>query len=277
MQNRAGAMIIPFMLSALVAASPAPSPQPFLKTIVTVKVSPFCNAVRSLGIPLAYASERNDEAFDAIDRSMLKFMADNVGKGAVTKSEYQSMDNGYDDSAVYNAANTLSVSSISRVAYQIQQNLAVEDDFMQKSWQKIPEGTDREVDAMRQRLQNVIDLQRALVNEYTQMVELYRDNQGNAALHGDQSGSQGDKAEQMNAAEGGNPDQYKALLRQIILGQASALAEAKKMGDDLPRTALPNASQVARSGNLAGVVQQLRLQEMAFKPEIFKAGDACGV
>jgi hypothetical protein len=272
-------MIVPLLLAALTAAAPAPSPspQPFLKTIVTVKVSTFCNAVRSLGIPLAYASERNDEAFDAINRSMLKFMADNVGKGAVTKAEYENMDNGYDDSDVYNAANTLSVSSISQVAYQIQQNLALEDDFMNKSWAKVPKGTDREVDAMRQRLQNMIDLQRALVNQYTSIVELYRDNQGNAALHGDQNSVQGDAAEKMNAAGAGNPDQYKAILRQVILGQTAAIADAKRIGAGLASAPLPDASKVAHSGNTAGVVQQLRLQEMAFKPEIFKAGDACGL
>lgn len=277
-QNRAGAMFAPLILAAVAAASPAPqASSPFLKTIVTVKVSTFCNTVRSLGIPLAYTSERNDEAFDAISRTMLKFLANNVGKGAVTQSEYQNMDNAYDDSAIYNGANAASVSNISEVVYQIQQNLALEDAFMKNSWQKVPAGSDKEVDALRQRLQNLIDLQRALVNRYTTMVELYRDNQGNAALHGDNMGSSGDKAEQMNAAEGGNPDQYKAVLRQIILGQVSALAQAQKLGDDVSQAALPSAHDVAREGNVAGIVQQLRLQEAAFKPEIMQAGDNCGV
>ncbi len=269
-------MIASLLLAAL-AAAPMPSPQPALKTIVTVKVSTFCNSVRSLGVPVAYVTTRNDQAFDAINRSMLKFLSDNRGVGAVTKSQFQNMESTYDDSAIYNGANTLTLGQLSKIAYQIEQNVALEDGVMHRSWQATPAGQDPEVDAMRQRLQNLIDLQRALANRYMQMADMYFDNQGNAQFKSDQQGTAGDKASQMQSAESGDPAQYKTLLRSIILGQVSALAQARKAGDDVSKVAQPEVSDIAKSDNVAAIVQQLRLQEMAFRPEILRAGDACGL
>ena len=269
-------MFASLFLAALTAAS-TPSPEPALKTIVTVKVSTFCNEVRGLGVPVAYVTSRNDQAFDAIDRSMLKFLVDNRGIGAVTKSQSQDMENAYDDSAIYNGANTLTLSQLAKVAYQIQQNVALEDGVMHRSWEETPAGKDPQVDAMRQRLQNLIDLQRALANRYTQMSETYFDNQGNAQFKSDQQGTAGDKASQMQSAESGDPAQYKTLLRGIILGQVSALAQARRARNDPSRLADVSSSEVAKSGSVAAIVQQLRLQEMAFHPEILKAGDACGL
>ena len=48
----------------------------------------------------------------------------------------------------------------------VDQNLALADRVMNASWNRYPRGTDANVDAMRQRLQNIVDLQRALVNKY---------------------------------------------------------------------------------------------------------------
>ncbi len=259
-------VFVPLLLAALTAAVPAPSPSPHLKTIVTVKVSTFCNQVRTLAVPVAYVNSRNDEAFDAINRSMLQFLKDNRGLSAVSQADVASLDNSYDDSATFNARNTVSMSRLSRIVWQINQNLSLEDGVMARSWQQVPAGKDQQVDNMRQRLQNLIDLQRSLAATYTSMAETYYDNEGQAQFHVDQqSGDTGDVVA------------FKSALRNIIFGQAAALALARQSGLDPGRTAEGNASVTAKSGTLKDVVQQLELQEIAFKPEILKAGDTCGL
>lgn len=259
-------MFAPLLLAALTAAIPAPSPTPPLKTIVTVKVSTFCNQVRAIALPIAMVNFRNDEGFDAINRSMLQFLKDNRGLSAVSKADVDSLDNSYDDAATFNAHNTVSISKVSRIVWQINQNIALEGQVMARSWKAVPQGADQQVDNMRQRLQNLIDLQRSLAASYTQMAEMYYDNEGQAQFHVDQQ-----------TGDTGDVVAFKAALRNIIFGEASALAMARQGGLDPGQAAVGDASVVAKSGNLKQVVQQLELQEIAFKPEILKAGDVCGL
>lgn len=259
-------MFAPLVLAAVVAAVPAPSPTPTLKTIVTVKVTTFCNQVRKLGLPIAFVNARNDEAFDAINRSMLDFLKANRGLSAVSQAEVTSLDNEYDDAATYNAHNSVSMNKLSQIVWQINQNLSLEDQYMAKSWNEVPAGKDRQVDAMRQRLQNLIDLQRSLAANYTSLAEMYFDNEGNAAFHVDQQ-----------TGDTGDVVAYKSALRNIIFGEAGAMVEARQGKVDPNAYTEPEAGETAKAGTMQDVVRQLTLQEMAFKPEILKAGDVCGV
>lgn len=259
-------MFAPLILAAAVAA-PAPAPTSNLKTIVTVKVSTFCNQVRKVAVPVGFANTRNDQAFDAINRSMLQFLKDNRGLSSVSKAEVASIDNGYDDTATYNAHDTVSMNRLSQIVWQITQNLSREDDVMSKSFKEVPPGKDAQVDLMRQRLQNLIDLQRTLAANYTSLAETYFDNEGNAAFHVDdqQTGDTGDVVA------------FKTTLRDIIFGQSEAMVMARQAAFDPGSVAEANASDTAHSGTMKDVVQQLALQEDAFKSEIVKAGDVCGI
>lgn len=252
----------------LVAQLTMPTPQPDngLKTITTVRASAFCNTVRSLAVPVGFVNQRNDEAFDAINRAMLKFVANNKTVGSASQNELATMANEYDDSATYNPRNTASMNQLSEIVWQINQNLSLEDDVMQKSWTKYPQGKDEQIDLMRQRLQNLIDLQRSMASNYTALATMYFDNIGMAATHTDQqSGDAGDAAK------------FKAVLRNVIFGQVAAMALANRPDYDASGAAQANASNVAQAGTLADVVEQLRLQEDAFRPEIVRAGNACGI
>lgn len=253
------------MLVAQLTMPTAP-PQSGLKTITTVKASAFCNTVQSLAVPVGFVNQRNDEAFDAINRAMLKFIENNKTTGSASQNELANMANEYDDSATYNGRNTASMNQLSEIVWQINQNLSLEDDVMQKSFKKYPPGQDEQIDLMRQRLQNLIDLQRSMAANYTALAEMYFDNMGMASTHTDQqSGDAGDAA------------QFKAILRNVIFGQVSAMALANRPDYDASGAARSNASSVAHSGSLSDVVKQLHLQENAFRPEIVRAGNACGI
>lgn len=258
-------MFAPLVLAAFAATAPAPSPTPPLKVIVTVRVSTFCNEVRKLGVPLAYVTTRNDEAFDAINRSMLDFLKANRGLSAVSQAEVSSLDNEYDDAATYNAHNAVSMNKLSQIVWQINQNLSLEDEVMAKSWKDVPAGKDPQVDAMRQRLQNLIDLQRALAANYTSLAEMYFDNEGSAAFHVDQQ-----------TGDTGDVVAFKSALRNIIFGEAAAMARSRE-GISATGYTEPDVTDTAKGGTMKDVVQQLALQEIAFKPQILKAGDVCGL
>lgn len=258
-------MFAPFVLAAFVAAGPAPSPTPALKTIVTVKVSTFCNQVRKLGVPIAFVTTRNDQAFDAINRSMLDFLKANRGLSAVSQAEVSSLDNEYDDSATYNAHNSVSMNRLSQIVWQINENLSREDGVMADSWKEVPAGKDVQVDAMRRQLQNLIDLQRSLAANYTSLAEMYFDNEGSAQFHVDQQ-----------TGDTGDVVAFKSALRNIIFGEAAAMARSRE-GIASTGYVEPDVTDTAKGGTMKDVVQQLALQEMAFKPQLLKAGDACGI
>ena len=115
---------------------------------------------------------------------------------------------------------------------------------MNRSWKDYPKGKFPSIDGLRQRMQNLMDLQRSLANTY--MSFTYSDNRGREFW----------KISRSPAAW--------TSLRTRRLTQ---------------RPEVPQASvhDVAVAGNVSDVVKELRLQEMAFSAEIIGAGDTCGI
>jgi len=254
--------MISIVLAAVVAAAPAPTPAPArtlqpLKVIVTVKSRTFCSSVRTMAVPIGYVTRRNDEAFAAINHSVLRFFESVRGVSSATVHDMQTLDSELDDAAIYTPTGALSTMKVNQIAYDIMQNLTLEDKVMRDSWAKYPKGLFPTIDAMRDRLQNLMDLQRALAGRYIQFASIYTDNAGQAKFAEDAA-------------------TFKSLLRDTILGQASALAHANDLSE--LETPSPEAvHDIAHTGSVADVVKQLKLQEAAFSTEIVEAGNSCGI
>ncbi len=249
--------MLAIVLAAIVAAAPSPAPTPHLKVIVTVKSTTFCTAVRNMAVPIGYVTRRNEEAFGAIDHSLLKFLEGVRGVSAANVSDMQSLESELDDTDIYTPMSTLSVMQMQKISYEIFQNLTLEDQVMDRSLKQYPKGASPTVDALRQRMQNLMDLQRGLANQYEEFNSIYLDNMGRGKFTDDAAS-------------------FKSLLRNTILGLSSALAAAHRESDPelLPQA---DAHDVAFSGSVAGIVKELRLQDLAFSNEIVTAGDTCGI
>jgi hypothetical protein len=251
-------MLAVLFLAVATTAAPAPQATPQLKVIVNVKSSSLCTTLQQTAVPIAYVAHRNEQAFDAINHSMIKFMENTRGVTSAGAAELQAMDNALDDAEIYTPSSELTVIQMDKIAYEIAQNLVLEDHVMDASWKEYPRGQFPNVDALRQRLQNLMDLQRALDNRYFSFTGIYLDNRGQAAFAG-------------NAAA------FKALLRDEILGLSSALSDVSSDGGDPEVAAKASVHDVARYGSVASVVKELRLQTYAFAKELTTAGKTCGL
>ncbi len=253
-------MWAPLFFAALAAATPgptAPPPSP-LRVIVTVKSSPLCSAARTVALPIGYVNRKNEEAFSSINRSLYTFLQRNKSTLNVSPSEQIVQSARGDDGplAAPPPINTVNILTMNRTAWEIAQNLTLESAVMQRSWKEYPKGKDKNVDALRQRLQNMMDLQNALENKIMSFTQGYMDNSGG-----------GDLSE--------NSQAFTQLLNQSLAGQLAALTASRQQSD--PEVGpVANAGEVARIGTEADVVRELRLQEIAFGSEITKIGNACG-
>lgn len=210
-----------------------------------------------MAVPIGYVTRRNDEAFATINHSLLKFFESVRGVSSAGVQDMETLSSELDDSAIYTPTGTLSAMRVSQIAYDIVQNLTLEDQVMHDSWIKYPKGASPTVDAMRDRLQNLMDLQRALVSRYVEFSSTYTDNAGQAKYADDAAS-------------------FKALLRDTILGLSSALAHANDVSDaEIPSQ--ETVHDLARTGSVADVVRELKLQEVAFSTEIVDAGNSCGI
>ncbi|HLI96747.1 MAG TPA: hypothetical protein VKT72_11765 [Candidatus Baltobacteraceae bacterium] len=250
--------MLAFVLAAITAATPAPKPTPQLKVIVNVRSSSLCTSVRDTAVPITYVTQRDDQAFGAINHSMIKFMQEMPDVSPTDQAQLKSMENSLDDTALYKPNAELSVERVNRIAYEVMQNLTMEDQVMNASWKQYPKGQFDNVDALRQRLQNLMDLQRALADRYMQFVDTYFGNKGQA------QSSQ-------------NPTQGMEFLRYYILGQSAALAAVNKEAGDPEAAAVANAHDIAQYGNVAQIAGELRLQEMAYGNEIRTAAKTCAL
>ncbi|MHB8146722.1 MAG: hypothetical protein ACYDGM_05580 [Vulcanimicrobiaceae bacterium] len=261
-------MIIPAILAALIAVAPAPTAPPVIFHTVS---SPLCNSLQSTILPVGYVSKINDTAFSAMARSTQKFLSnlfpgddptvadlDAALAGQPTTALTQEMGStAGDDQLLYGPGQILDASRIDAVAQQIFQNLTLEDGYMKQSFKAYPPGTDPSVDTLRQRAQNLIDLQRALANRYEQFASTYLDNQGMARMT---TNSQSQLA------------LFKVYLRGLLLGDTSGLNGVAPGASD---RAFKSVSDLARNGSAGQVVRELRAQEYAFAPALTSTFDQC--
>lgn len=253
------------IVAGLIAAAPLPTaiPQPGpprLRIITTVKSTPFCTAVRKMAIPIGFINRRNDDAFQALVgniRRALSATGSAESNGPVPVSQ-QSVGN--------------AMIATRETTYQVIQNLVSEDDLMNEEWARSPRGSDPNVDALRQRLQNMMDLQRALANRFEQAGDAYTNCVGSRAV-GSRDDQDNDDVSHLSCSGGANVGSVKLGFRY---GGAKALADLQTTNDpeDLPEV---SAHDIAHFGTAEDIAEQLLLQEEAFVAEIVPAGKTCGI
>jgi hypothetical protein len=210
-------------------------------------------------LPIGYVNRRNEDAFATIDRSMIAMLAQNRGVSVQSPADagLQQINPDVDTGPEVTPLNTVSILQMNKIAWEIAQNVTLESKVMERSWRDFPKGKDENVDALRQRLQNMMDLQNALENKIMSFTETSMDNSG-------------------MADQAANATQFASMLQASVYGQLAALAEARSQKDPEMAPAA-SASEIAKYGTQADIVKQLRLQEIAFSSEITKAGNTCGI
>lgn len=211
---------------------PAHHSQPaHLRVIVNVRSTNFCTAMHTMVLPLGYITRVNEDNIET-----LAVGASNLSKNqSIIKSNI----------------------SVREISYDTAQNLTLADRVMNESWRRFPRGTAQSIDGLRQRLQNIIDLQRALVNKYMQVGEGYEGCIGSAenlcsSLRGDKTGT--------SAWRG-----YFEMLAAV-----NAIADPEGV-------AVASAHDIAHFARPSQIGAQLDLQEAAFVQEITAAGRTCGI
>lgn len=270
-------VIVPLLLSAAIGLLPSPTPtptrapSPFYPQISHTRTSPACTTLHNLLTPVGFVTRRNDAAIGAMAVSLQKMLSGidpadvpslaeveaaqgiaDTSTGANVTSIDQST---ADDSVLYGPSQVIKAAQIETIANEIYANLTLEDSYMKQSWTDFPRGADPTVDALRQRAQNMMDLQRAVADRYQAFAGSYLSNQGMAAMH--------------------DPTQreyFKLYLRALLLGQAAALTEN---GSDATDDGYVSQSERARLGSVAQVIRGLHEEEAAFAPTYLSTYDQC--
>lgn len=141
-------MIAGVLLAVLIADSAVAQAAPEPKTIIRVKAGPVCGVLRELVVPLAVVQRKNELLMVQMQRDT---------------SEYKRLSD-----SVFRDGMILHSSNIDAAATTVLQNLASIDALLAKSWQQSPAGKNPKVDALRQRVQNIVDVQRAVANKERQ-------------------------------------------------------------------------------------------------------------
>lgn len=135
----------------MITASPPP-------TIIRERVSPVCSALHQLVIPLAQMNIKNKALTDKIKinyAQIQKYMATRLGDGVF-----------------------LRVAQNDQLATNLLTNIHEVEMDLVKSYRQYPQGTNAKVDALRQRVQNVIDIERSIANIYSSSYGALVDNDG---------------------------------------------------------------------------------------------------
>ncbi len=135
------AVLAAALVLAAVAPTAAPTPPP---TILRERVSPVCSTLHQLVIPLAQMNVKDRPVISAIRAARVelgKYRGTRLGDGVM----------------LYSAR-------IDMLYMKVLENLTEMDQALIKSYRTYPQGVNAKVDALRQRVQNVMDLERLLVN-----------------------------------------------------------------------------------------------------------------
>jgi hypothetical protein len=261
--------------------TPTPSPPP---TIIRIVTSETCNTLHSLTLPIGYVTKHNDAAFASMAVSTQKFLSHLMPGDVPTAADLQAAlgnSNGAgtalngtgtplsaslstspgDDPLLYGPGQILDAARIDAVAQQIFGNIALERQYLKKSLDTYPPGTNPKVDELRAHADNVIALQNALANRYEQFAGTYLDNMGVAGMT---FNSQSDLAT------------FKIALRGLLLGDTNGLAGAPN-GDpnNGPYGGFRSIQDLALGGSPGQVVSALREQEFEFTSSLISTYNVC--
>ena len=257
MRKRVYPILVTVSLLSAAFSQPVVSHAAPLRVIATVRTRALCDQTRELALPVGYIAKTNDKAFQAIDSSMLHFMEQNdqlAGHTSDAVKKIMSVNGtGNVDLAPSSA---LDAAQIQNLATVITQNILVADQFLDKSWKVFPKGKNPTVDALRQRVQNLVDLQRALANQYLQFAGALNAQSGLAAI-------------------GRNANISTAVLENVIEGDVAAFNTERADDNDPESVAQADVHETADFETPYKITRELRLQEAAFAYEMIHAVDTC--
>jgi len=153
--------VIAIVLAVVVAATPTPAPFPVFQpppTIIHEKVSPVCSTLHNVVLPLARMQAQYRSLTAQIqedERQLAKYSKTKLQDGVQLYA------------SKIDQASTNLIAAINQIEILLQQ-----------SYEAYPVGKVPKVDAMRQRVQNVIDLERASANRYSEIYGTIVDNYG---------------------------------------------------------------------------------------------------
>jgi len=157
--------VLKILLAAVVAAAtPTPAPPVFLPppTIIHEKVSPVCSTLHNVVLPLARMQTTYRD-------TTARIRADERQLAQYSKTKLQ------DGVQLYAAKIDQESTNLIGAIHQIEV-------LLQQSYALYPVGKVPKVDAMRQRVQNIVDLQRASADRYAQVYGTIVDNYGTDVL-----------------------------------------------------------------------------------------------
>ena len=156
--------MLKIVLAAVLAATPTPAPPVFLPppTIIHERVSPVCSTLHNVVLPLArmQTTYRDTTARIRTDERQL---------AQYSKTKLQ------DGVQLYAAKIDQESTNLIAAIHQIEV-------LLQQSYALYPVGKVPKVDAMRQRVQNIVDLQRASADRYAEVYGTIVDNYGTDVL-----------------------------------------------------------------------------------------------
>ncbi len=157
--------MIAFVLALAVAATPSPKPYPVFQpppTIIQEHVSPVCSTLHKVVLPLARMQSQYRASTTAIKQDELQ-----LAKYSKTKLQ--------DGVQLYASKIDQESTNLIGAIHQI-------EELLQESYAIYPVGKVAKVDAMRQRVQNIVDLQRATADRYAEIYGTIVDNYGTDVL-----------------------------------------------------------------------------------------------
>jgi len=273
----------PILVLALLSAAdvPAPSAPPApegspLREIGTVSASASCETLVKLAVPVAVIAGRDDREFLSLDTHVEKFISGKgTGDGGTEHDALASSHAGTvgpadpktfdpnDDEDTYSPEREMSAANIDRVVGEIQHNLDAADKVMSESWKEHPGTNDPAINALRQRVQNIIDLQRALAFRLDYAAGLYFSNSGVASL-----------------SPSGERANFKTLLDQIIDSAIQSDRIAQSALRLPPSLSPPDGKPIAdvnelKTADAGSVALALRVQESSLVAEANRLARKC--
>lgn len=260
-------------LVSVAPPAPAPSATPPYPVIYRTKTSPLCNSLQTAILPVGYVAKINDAAIHAMALSTRKFLAGlspgdlpnsadfNAalnGKSATALTTQMAASGQGDDPLLYSPAQILNASRIDQTAQDLFHNVTVADRYMKESYKEHPIGQDPALDALRQRQENLINLQLALANRYEEFAGTYLGNQGMG---------------RMSVNDAGSLATLKVNARSLILGDTIGLTGVP----DGPRgkVGYKNLNELAKNGSTDQIVRELRSQEYSLAPAMVSTFNHC--
>lgn len=272
-----------FTFSLAVAQQIAqPSPAPTLPPeIIHTVSSETCNALPSLLLPMGRVSELNDQGFGAmsvaVDGYMSHFTPEDDphiehpslevaqvpaghSKGNQGAAAEGLLTSQADDPVAYGPDQTIKMSRINTIAGQLATNIGHERQVLAQSYKEQPRGKNSTLDALRQKMEDVIETQDLLVQRYQNLASLYLENLGEAGVECNTQAC-------LIA--------FKANLRELIIDSSVGLGTATVSASSSATDGYKDYKELSKTGTAAEIVGAMRLNETQFSKAMYALYNDC--